>query len=129
MKVTPPRSRMRCTHPSSTASAPTSSARSAPQVCVRVRSPSCSATQLPPSTAGSGLSVSTEREVIVRVTRDLCDRALDLCLGGSRLLRHHGDGQMTRAVRKIDDADVVYHATDRTGLVSDDRVRRQQALE
>src|SRR5687767_3154773 len=42
----PPRSRTRCTHPSRTASAPTSSGRSAPQVCVRVRSPSCSATFL-----------------------------------------------------------------------------------
>src|SRR5688500_1466070 len=42
----PPRSRTRCTHPSSTASAPTSSGRSAPQVCVRVSSPSCSATFL-----------------------------------------------------------------------------------
>src|SRR5712691_5994739 len=40
MNVTPPRSRMRCTHPSTMASAPTSLAHSAPQVCVRVRSPS-----------------------------------------------------------------------------------------
>src|SRR5687768_11391113 len=40
----PPRSRTRCTHPSSTTSAPTSSVRKAPHVCVRVRSPSCSAT-------------------------------------------------------------------------------------
>src|SRR5262245_8351503 len=44
MKSTPPRSRTRWTHPSSTTSAPTSSARSAPHVCVRVKSPRCSAT-------------------------------------------------------------------------------------
>src|SRR4029453_10416055 len=44
MKSNPPRSRTRCTHPSSTTSAPTSLGRSAPQVCVRVRSPNCSAT-------------------------------------------------------------------------------------
>src|SRR5262245_47351126 len=46
MKRSPPRSRTRCTQPSSTTSAPTSSGRSAPQVWVRVRSPSCSATSL-----------------------------------------------------------------------------------
>src|SRR5688572_4072699 len=42
----PPRSRTLCTHPSRTTSAPTSSRRRAPQLCVRVRSPSCSATLL-----------------------------------------------------------------------------------
>src|SRR4051812_12173102 len=44
MNSSPPRSRTRWTHPSSTTSAPTSSGRRAPQVCVRVSSPSCSAT-------------------------------------------------------------------------------------
>src|SRR3954466_9217411 len=44
MNNSPPKSRTRWTHPSSTTSAPTSSGRSAPQVCVRVSSPSCSAT-------------------------------------------------------------------------------------
>ena len=39
-----PRSRTRCTHPSSTVRAPTSATRRAPQVCVRAREPSCSAT-------------------------------------------------------------------------------------
>src|SRR5688572_8167411 len=46
MNSRPPRSRTRCTHPSSTTSAPTSPGRRAPQVCVRVSSPSCSATFL-----------------------------------------------------------------------------------
>src|SRR5688572_3427075 len=62
----PPRSRTRCTQPSSTASAPTSSGRSAPQVCVRVSSPSCSATFL---------QVLENR----RACRGLVVRALCLC--------------------------------------------------
>src|ERR1041384_2246162 len=45
-KRRPPRSRTRCTQPSSTTPAPTSAGRRAPQVWVRVRSPSCSATLL-----------------------------------------------------------------------------------
>src|SRR5262245_46129521 len=44
MNRRPPRSRTRCTQPSNTTSAPTSSTRSVPQVWVRVRSPSGSAT-------------------------------------------------------------------------------------
>src|SRR5688572_7831687 len=44
MKSTPPRSRTRWTQPSSTTPAPTSLWRRAPQVCVRVSSPSASAT-------------------------------------------------------------------------------------
>src|SRR5688572_30786112 len=44
MKSTPPKSRTRCTHPSRTTDAPTSLARMAPQVWVRVNSPSGSAT-------------------------------------------------------------------------------------
>ena len=43
MKTSEPRSRTLCTQPSSTTSVPTSAARSAPQVCVRARLPSCSA--------------------------------------------------------------------------------------
>src|SRR5687768_15546130 len=46
MNSSPPRSRTRCTHPSSTTFAPTSPGRNAPQVWVRVSSPSGSATIL-----------------------------------------------------------------------------------
>ena len=46
MNSRPPRSRTRCTHPSSTTFAPTSPGRRAPQVWVRVSSPSGSATIL-----------------------------------------------------------------------------------
>src|SRR5262245_29966586 len=45
--ATPPRSRTLCTQPSSATSAPTSSARSIPQVWVRVRSPSESGMYIP----------------------------------------------------------------------------------
>src|SRR3990172_529136 len=46
MKVTPPRSRTRWTHPSNIALAPTSSVRSAPHVWVRAKLPKASAIRL-----------------------------------------------------------------------------------
>src|SRR5262245_19132899 len=72
MNSRPPRSRTRCTHPSSTTSAPTSSGRRAPQVCVRVNSPSCSATLLQflhNRRAGTALFVS-----VLGLRREMFDR-------------------------------------------------------
>ena len=43
-KMIDPRSRIFCTQPRSTVRAPTSASLRAPQVCVRARDPSCSAT-------------------------------------------------------------------------------------
>src|SRR5439155_246158 len=52
MKITPPRSRRVAAQPMRVTLWPTCSSRSAPQRCVRVRSPSGSATELPLEVAG-----------------------------------------------------------------------------